>query len=419
MGKHETDVLVVGAGPVGLVAALLLVDKEIRVQIVEEHWAAAARSYGLAIHPRSLELFEEIGLLEDLLAKGRRVENVALCDGPNRQVELDLSVLSSSYPFVLVLPQQDLEEVLIQQLDKKGVPVLWNHRFAGVEQDQDGCRSRIERLSKESTGYAVARTEWVVDKEFETKSAFVLGADGHRSTVRRSLGLDYQEFGETLRFAVFEFETQQPSGKEMAVVLDDRSTNVLWPMSGGRSRWSFELEEEQFIEPRVKKRLSVQVHQPDFPYFSRDKLLQFVHERAPWFDSSVENVVWSATVDFPSRLVNRFGEGRCWLLGDSAHMVWPVGVQSMNVGFVEALEVSGRLEAILGGRAGTVLLEEYGDVAGQLWRRLLKSHEKARVHVESGDWIQKRAARVPSSLPASGKDLNCLLAELGISLKLE
>ena len=87
-GKHETEVLIVGAGPVGLFTALLLAEHGVRVQIVDEQWRTGAHSYALALHPHSLKLLEQVGLAAAVLEHGYRVRSVALSDGAERRGDL-------------------------------------------------------------------------------------------------------------------------------------------------------------------------------------------------------------------------------------------------------------------------------------------------------------------------------------------
>jgi 2-polyprenyl-6-methoxyphenol hydroxylase-like FAD-dependent oxidoreductase len=414
MLKNKTDVLVVGGGPVGLFTALQLAEKGARVQVLEEQWRGASRSYALALHPASLHLLGELGIADALVERGNRVDSVGFYEGEKR-AELRLDALSGKYPFTLVLPQQALEEALREQLAERGVKILWNHRLAGLEQGLDSVSAQIERLSKESTGYSVSRTEWVVDKSFEIQASIVVGADGHRSSVRRLLEIDYEDQGNPRVFAVFEFVTDVEALHELQVVLLQDSTSVLWPMTDGRFRWSFELDQSvEKTDPRVKSRLLVQVRDEPYPHVTQKKLQELISDRAPWFSAPVKEVLWSAAIRFERRLAGSFGRDRAWLVGDAAHLALPMGIQSMNIGFRESADLTWRIISVLANPESTALLEGYGDQWRSEWQQLLELGTKLKARENTDPWIAERVSRIPPCVPVSGEDMNVLFQQLGL-----
>ena len=239
--KGETEVLVVGAGPVGLFTALLLADQGVRVRIVDEEFRTAAHSYALALHPGSLQLLDQAGVTADLLRQGHRVETVAFYEGSQRRGELKLAKLGGDFPYVLVMPQSVLEGLLERRLRERGVKVQWNHRVTALQPEESYTVARIDKLAKAPCGYAVATMEWVTEKTLETAAPFVVGADGHRSIVRHTLGIDYEPVGPAASFAVFEFHSDADLASEVRIVLGEQTTAVLWQMLGGRFRWSFQV----------------------------------------------------------------------------------------------------------------------------------------------------------------------------------
>lgn len=413
--KHETEVLVVGAGPVGMLSALALADREVKVEIVDEEWRPAARSYALALHPSTLELLDEAGLAGELLHAGHRLNRVAFYDGSDRRAEISFTDLPGAYPFLLVLPQKSLENALERRLERHGVDVRWNHRLAGLSLDGDRPVATVERLAKESTGYSVATTVWVVDDEIVTAADTVIGADGHRSSVRRALGLDFESLGEPELYAVFEITSDGPDLDEVRVVLDQGTTNVLWPLGGGRFRWSFQVKVSTVgLERPDKSRLSVQVGKHAYPYLSKEDLETLIRLRAPWFEPAVDDVPWSVAVQFERRLAESFGRDGVWLAGDAAHLAMPAGVHSMNLGLAEAHDLGERIAQVRRKGGSRDLLEEYGRERRAGWQRLLAG--KLEAGPEASEWVHDHRNQVFPCIPASGEDLDRLLGQVGLRL---
>ena len=411
--RHESDVLVAGAGPVGLFAALTLARSGVKVRVFEGAWREATRSYALALHPESLRLLEAADLLGPLLERGRRVDALALYEGPDRRRELRVQGPGGSPGFLLVVPQSELESVLVEALHRAGVKVSWNHRVARLSEEPGWSIAEVERLDKVSTGYAVSRSEWVIDAILREKSRYVIGADGHNSMIRRALGIDFESVGPADLFAIFEFETREPSDQEVRVILNDDDSNVLWPLPGNRWRFSFRVpndSEGQLV--RGKSRLWVQTGDDSFEQLDENVLERFIRMRAPWFKAGVTQLHWSVMARFEKRLAARFGGDRGWLAGDAAHLAGPIGVQSLNRGLREAHDLAGRLVEVVKSSAPPDTLEEYSHRHREEWRGVLGLDGRSPLLDSADEWVRRRAAAIWSALPASGEALDRLIEQL-------
>lgn len=417
MFRSEPEVLVVGAGPVGLFAALQLARRGHRVRVIDKEWRPAAHSYALALHGESLSLLEEVGLLGPVLAASHRIRKVGFYDGTESFAEIDLNRQRRDFAFVAVLRQDLLEKLLVDALSERGVRVWWNHEMTQYEATAAGLEITVDKLSREGTGYAIEHGEWVVSRSRTVRPHFVIGADGHRSRIRTLLGASFPEVGPTRSFAVFEFRTETDLGDEMKVMLADDTVNLVWPLADGYSRWSFEVKEEEApTYSRIKDRSEVQLGGVGYPILEESALRAFLSRRAPWFKGDVDDIRWRLMVRFERRLSSAVGEGPLWLAGDALHMTGPVGVQSMNVGLREARDLADALSDILDGHAGTEALDAYRSGREAEWDFLLGIHRNLRPTRGADPRVAKLVAEIPSMLPASGADLEAMLSDLGLRI---
>lgn len=412
--KHQADVLVVGAGPVGLAAACLLTQHGIKVHVVDEEWRGTGFSYGLALHSASLDLLDGLGLGPSLVEGSHHVDRVVFFGGPEPRATMDLSTLEAKHPFLAIVPQNFLEEALETWLRDHKVKVQWKHRLLELGGETRPVQARLERWGEDMTGYAVARRTRVTEKVFPFQAELVLGADGHKSMVRRTLGAEFREMGSRDAFAVFEFQCSGDPGHEVRVVFDGATTSILWPLPDGRCRWSFQLDDPQEFEgERVKRRLSELGHWIT-EGLEEDRLQAFIARRAPWFKAGVQELFWSIPIRFERRLASTFGRGALWLAGDAGHLAAPGGVHSMNVGLREAHDLAGRFESVLRGTTTVADLATYGEEREREWTGLLGGTGSVKVTADASAFVREHAARILDCTPASGAHLQALLGQVGL-----
>ncbi len=413
-GKHKSEVLVAGAGPVGLLTAILLEERGIDVEIVDSETGTTAHSYAAALHPYSLRLLEDAGLLNDLLEEGVQVRTIGLYDRTGRRALMSLGELPVQFPFALVVPQCELEQVLERRLEALGTHVRWGHRLEKLDKVDGRVTAQIDRLENDSMGYVVARSGRVVAGEPTFEASFVVGADGHRSRVRRALGIEQQLVGTPETYAVFEFEAAGLPADEVRVVLGERTRDVLWPLPGGRWRWSFQLEGGPDISLEERRKNRDWYERPEAAFREpAAQLAALVRQRAPWFEAKVTSLPWATIVPFGQRLTNQFGQGMGWLAGDAAHLAGPVGVHSMNVGLSEAHELAWRLSGIVRQVGAGSQLEEFDRRRRAEWRFLL-GLEGGLVANGAEPWVAQNASRLLPCVPSTGIELDALVGQLGL-----
>lgn len=393
--KQEIDVAVVGAGPVGLCTALALRDARVGVAVYDTNRRTGVHSYATVLHPETLGLIDRYGLGEACREHGRILQKIGLYEGVQRRGEIDFSRLPGAHPHVLILPQSRLEGILEEALASRGVAVHWEHRAQALEEVSGGAELVVAKLETVSTGYPIARTERVVDRTFDVKAQFVVGADGYDSFVRRRLEVETVPAGDAEMVSVYQCEVRGELPEEGRFLFADDGVTAFWPLAEGRCRFSFPIA-------------AAADHRPD-----EAGLAAHLASRAPWFEAEVRSIEWTSHALFERRLATSFGSGRIWMAGDAAHLASPVGAQSMNVGLREAVDLAERIAAAIGGgKDGT--LARYGEERSAEWRRLLGID--AELRGAAGTWATSRAARILPSIPASGDDLEALAGTLGLKL---
>jgi 2-polyprenyl-6-methoxyphenol hydroxylase-like FAD-dependent oxidoreductase len=355
-------------------------------------------------------MLDEAGLAEGLIAAGRKLTKVAYYEGRERRAEIDYSALASTHPYLLVIRQSLLERAVEAALGRTTLKVLWGHRLQALAADGGTLRAEVATLDQVATGYPVARSEWVVVRSETIRPAYVIGADGYDSAVRRMSGIGMEEHGAGQIFSVYEIEAAGELPAEVRVMVDPDLTSVYWPLEEGRCRWGFQIRDASEHTA------------------SMERLEQLIATRAPWCTARPTQMYWSTLGLFERRLARSFGTGGVWLAGDAAHQAAPVGVHSMNSGLVEARELASRISRILRGDGPSSLLDEFATETHDTWRRLLDADSvRARPGTAGapaarvarggvGDpWVRQIGARILACIPASGDDLEPLLEQIGLT----
>ncbi|HEY3235257.1 MAG TPA: NAD(P)/FAD-dependent oxidoreductase, partial [Polyangiaceae bacterium] len=278
------------------------------------------------------------------------------------------------------------------------VAVKGAQQATGIQQSENRVYVPVTRREFDDDSSPAGGGEWHPVESWTVEAEFVIGADGYDSVVRRALGVDFIEFGRPQAFAIFEFKADEAAGREMKLAFPDELGSALTPLPEGRARWSFQVASELSTFADVWR------------------LHSLLAERAPWYGSRPAAVDWGTVTDFERRLVRRFGKGRVWLAGDAAHVTYPFGGQSMNVGMQEAHELSERIADCLKGGKSPEALEQYDVGRQREWHKLLGSNGHVDVLPHAPKWLSSCAPSILPALPASGRDLDRLLGELGVTV---
>ncbi len=417
------ELLVVGAGPVGLVTALFAQRAGLNTTIIDREWRVAPRSYACTLHPATLELLDQLDLLAPALELGRRVDTVAFHEGARRLAEISLSSLPAPFPFALVLYQDDFEGLLEDALrERGGIKVEWGCRLAGMDWENDLPVALLERLMHRPTGDLRRRWQEEVDRRLRFPTRYIAGADGRRSQVAHVLGSGDTTSGQPSGYAIYEFEPRGVAEGELSFAVEGEAVHALWPLPDGTCRWILEGSGPESPAATPTPDVAPVVPPPSAPSpFPATDLRRWIEGRiqaaAPWFQAGVQTLDWALEIDFPKRVARQRGRGGCWLLGDAAHQTAPGGAQSMNVGLLEAREWVEVVRRILRDGESPAALASLADRWESEWHRLLGlAPAPAPIPGASPSaWVQAHSSALVANLPLSRAHLDAGLAQLGLA----
>jgi 2-polyprenyl-6-methoxyphenol hydroxylase-like FAD-dependent oxidoreductase len=344
----ECDVLVVGAGPTGLVLALWLTRLGARVRIVDTTAEPGTTSRALAVQARTLELYRQLDLADAVVAKSHKVPGVNLWARGKREARLDFEQVGvgiSPYPYLRIFPQDEHERLLVDRLEAMGVSV----------------ERQTELLGYEDKGGSVVASLCHADKGGETcEAVYIAGCDGARSRVRETMGAGFPGGTYNQLFYVADVAASGPPiDGELHVDLDEADFLAIFPLAReGRARLIGTVRGERA---------------------QRGDALRFedVSDRAiKNLKLTIDKVNWFSTYHVHHRVAQRFRLGRAFLLGDAAHIHSPAGGQGMNTGIGDAINLAWKLKAALDG-APDALLDSYEAERIAFARRLVKTTDQA------------------------------------------
>jgi 2-polyprenyl-6-methoxyphenol hydroxylase-like FAD-dependent oxidoreductase len=341
-------VLIVGAGPTGLVLALWLTRLGVRVRLIDRAAGPGTTSRALAVQARTLELYHQVGLADAVIAGGVKIANLNFWVRGDRAARVPLGRIGaglSPYPFALIFPQDAHERLLIERLAGLGVNVERRTELVGFQQSAGRVRATLRRPDG---GDEVCET------------AYLAGCDGASSTVRETLAVGFPGGTYTGLFYVADVDASGPAANdELHVDLEDADFVLVFPLKGeGRVRLV-----------GVVRDVPADGHEG--LTFDDVKGKAIEHLRL-----TIAKVNWFSTYRVHHRVAHRFRVGRAFLLGDAAHIHSPVGGQGMNTGIGDAVNLAWKLAAVLTGGAADHLLDTYEPERIAFARRLVATTDR-------------------------------------------
>ena len=343
------DVLIVGAGPTGLALALWLTRLGVRVRIIDKTAEPGTTSRALAVQARTLELYRQAELTDEILRRGHRTPAINLWVKGQRAARVPFETVGEGltpYPFLLIFPQDEHETLLIDRLQALGVAVERRTELVGFDDHSSGVTAQLRREGEAPEAVA---------------ASYLAGCDGARSRVREAMGAGFP--GGTYRqlFYVADVDATGPAlDGELHVDLDEADFLAVFPLSGeGRARLIGTVRDERADHPETLR-------------------FEDVSSRAiEHLKVSVRRVNWFSTYHVHHRVTETFRRGRAFLLGDAAHIHSPAGGQGMNTGIGDAINLAWKLAQVIDGRGSEMLLDSYEQERIGFARRLVATTDRA------------------------------------------
>lgn len=325
MTVTDTDILIAGAGPVGLFLANECARRGLRWRLIEERMSQSEHSKALAIFPRTLEILDMGGLVTPFLVKANRVTEVTVISHGRTLAHLQFTPQETPYSFVAMVPQNITEKLLLDELRNRGGDVEYATRFVAAQQQLDRVCATLEKNGQKTT----------------VSAAFLVGCDGAHSAVRRDLGfhLEGGEYRDTFMLADVDTNDVLPEN-ELQLCPNESGPVAIFPMGASRRR----------IVATIGL---VEGENPSLEFVRR-----IVAERAP---AGLEARVlhWSNYFRIHHRNAARLRDRRVFIAGDAAHIHSPFGGQGMNTGLHDVWNLAWKLDLFLRGFGGETLLDSY------------------------------------------------------------
>lgn len=354
----ETDVLIVGAGPTGLMMANQLLRFGIDCIIIDSKEGPTEQSRAIAVTARSMEIYQQMGLSDTILEEGTPMNSFNLYFFGKKKAEIKISEIGkglTDFSFLFAFEQSKNEKLLYQNLRKNGKDVLWNTEFSNLTQTKD----------------SVITIAFQNEEVKKIKSKYVVACDGAKSPVRHQLNFSFE--GGTYENKFFVADTILDWNLEydkLIIAPTNKNFTAFFPLKG--AKWyrvlgtlpkSFQQKDNitfEEIETEIKKTLNLPV--------------------------TFEKINWFSIYNLHHRRVNDFRNKRVFLAGDSAHIHSPAGGQGMNTGLQDAYNLAWKLAYVLKGFTKEEILETYNEERLPFAKWLMRFTDRAFNIMTSDKW---------------------------------
>ena len=397
------QVLIVGAGPTGLMLAALLHRQGVSFRIVDKNAGPAKESRALGIQARTLELFHNLGIIDEFLAAGVRTMGATIYVDGVKRAEIDMTDMArpdTPYPYLFMLSQAETERILLKDLRARGIEVERKTSIGKFEQDREKVTATLEGPSGA-----------------ETRTAdYIVGCDGAHSEVRKQLGLPFEGGSYASEFVMADTRVKWdlPLDRLMAFV-NPGSLGVLFPLQHSRlSRvLSIRQLEKSETEPATEATTSA---------LATLEEIERAFNLASHQNAKLVDPEWVTKFHVHHRSVRQMRVARAFLAGDAGHIHSPVGAQGMNTGLQDAANLAWKLSLVAKGEADGSLLETYHSERWPIAQHLLNFTDRAfallttknETLIAIRSFAMPLAAKVLMAFPAGRRRIFRFISQLAI-----
>jgi len=356
--QQHTSVLIVGAGPSGLMMAAQLLRYGIQPVIIDSKQGPTIHSKALAVQARSLEIYRQMGVIDTIIKGGKQASGVAFNQEGKEVASLSLSNVGegqTAFPFVHLYQQSKNERLLLDFLTLNCCPVYWNTSLLTIE--QQAGKVIVQLQSGEETQHITC--DWLI------------GADGAHSHVRKQLQIPFNGDTYQHQFYLADVKIANDFGDKVNLFLSKKGFAAFFPMP-----------EEQYY--RIVGQLPAELDQ-------REDLQ--IEEALPYLDAitgqtiGVEQTNWFTTYRLHHRMADNFRQNRCFLIGDAAHIHSPVGGQGMNTGLQDAYNLAWKLVGVVNNQLREKVLDSYAAERMPVAKDLLNTTDRIFKLILSRNWF--------------------------------
>ena len=358
----KPQVLIVGAGPSGLMMACQLAVRGIPFRIIDKKDHPANYSGALIVQARSLEIFDQLGIATNAIAQGIIAHQVNIIFNGKKPVSLNLTDIGkgmTKFPYLLLLEQTKTEKLLIDYLLDFGHSVEREKELVRFVQLQDSVTAVIK----------------LPDGTEETINAsYLIAADGGQSLIRKQLNIPF--LGKTHQLSLFVLDNKAEVDlpfNTLTFLFSENASSGIFPLTG--ERWRI----DGTIPKTLKNKESVTFNDIRERFAERIRM-----------NIKLNQPEWFSVFHAHQRYAKSFRDNRCFLIGDAAHVLSPVGAQGMNTGIQDACNLAWKLSLVIKGEANDSLLDTYHAERQPIAKQLIRSTDRAFRFVSSENLIAKK-----------------------------
>jgi 3-(3-hydroxy-phenyl)propionate hydroxylase len=377
--QSETEILIIGAGPVGLTLANELARRGVKPIVIDKASGIREVSKALILHVRTQEALACVGIADSLSAEARPLTEVVVHAYGKHVGSWNLDGIDSPHPHPLILGQNRTQHLLLDLLAERGVSVAWDSEALSLTTDASGAHLRLRRPD---------------GTEADLHARYIVGCEGSNSLVRKSLGLTFEGerySGEQFIQADCKINWALPAGRSYLFLTADGYLMVI-EMPGDRVRVFISLpDDNQAGAAEAAKQLGAVEATTDQPTLNE---IATELTRLTGFECDLSEPVWLARYRTSHRYADTFQNGPAFIAGDAGHVHVPIGGQGMNTGIQDAFNLGWKLAGVLRGELRAEVLESYSAERHPVAAGLIRGTDFAYRGILHPSDLRQRATRM-------------------------